>query len=114
MNEIPILIKTKEIEELLSIRATVTMRAIIDFVCYETGLEESKLISRDKSRELADARHLIFYMAYKKRIGTTSVIGRYLQRNHATVTHAVGKIKDLKKVDSEIRNRVDKMEFMFN
>ena len=111
---IPILIKTSEINEMLCINTGVSMKTIVDYVCFEYGITLADLIKRDKARPLPDARHLIFYIAYKKDLGTAEAIGHYLQRDHATVLHGMKKIRNLYEVDSEIRNRVDKMQFMFN
>ena len=112
---IPILIKTSEINEMLAITPrNPTMDDIINHICFEYGITETELISKASTKPLPDARHLVFFKLMEKQVAPRWKIAIRMNRHIATITQGKNKIKGLYEVDPEIRNQVDKMEFMFN
>ena len=114
MIELPFLIKTKEINETLCINAIGSMQSILRFICDEYNVTKEDLIKKDKKTPLPDARHLFFYEAHRQKLGTCENIGKFLDRDHTTVLHGVKKIRGYYEYDLRIKEKVDRMKYMFS
>ena len=66
--------------------------------------------AQNRKRETADARAIYFDLV-RERFGIPLIkIGKSVQRNHATVMHAIKKSNDLKQVDLEYRAKFELIE----
>ena len=61
-------------------------------VCIVTKVPPFEIRSSNIQYDVKTARHLFFYIAHKHTKIQLEVIGRYVNRNHATVLHGYNKI----------------------
>ena len=66
------------------------------------GMLPSKIHSSKKDRTVALARHFSMYLARRHTKMSSSEIGRFMSKNHATVLGACEKMKDLIKRNAEL------------
>tara|TARA_R110000824_G_scaffold380565_1_gene572996 strand:+ start:512 stop:886 length:375 start_codon:yes stop_codon:yes gene_type:complete len=85
------------------------INSIINSITKITGIEMSKLQSPSRKREIVDARHLFCYFAKKQSKLSCQAIGDIINRNHASVIHAVKKVTQLKQTDREFKELVPKI-----
>ncbi len=64
------------------------LEEIFKKVSLASQLKEEALITRSRKREHVEARHAFFIIAIKKTQCSTAEIGKFLNRDHATVLHA--------------------------
>ena len=70
-----------------------TLDDILEVVCHVTELKAYQLRSSTRKFNIMTARHLFFYIAHKHTKKQLEVIGKHLNRHHATVLHACYKIE---------------------
>ena len=70
-----------------------TLDDILEVVCHVTELKAYQLRSKTRKNNIMTARHLFFYIAHKHTKKQLEVIGKHLNRHHATVLHAYHKIE---------------------
>jgi len=67
-----------------------------------------------RKREIVTARHLFCYFAKLMTNKPLTEIGRYIDRDHATVLCAIRKIKNLMSYDKETNNQVAQIRELLN
>lgn len=82
---------------------------ILDVVCHVTELKKYQLRSKNRKNDIKTARHLFFYIAHKHTKRQLEVIGKHLNRHHATVLHAYHKIEN-QLMYSDINELVNRIE----
>ena len=70
-----------------------TVRSIQDAVCENYGISRKDMLSCRRSRHLADARHVAFYLARELTARSYSEVGRMFNRDHSTVTYGCKKVE---------------------
>jgi chromosomal replication initiation ATPase DnaA len=78
----------------------------VDKVTNLFGIDKENFFSKHKSRELADARHMVYYLCAKRPMKII-YIQKYMNENgydvqHPTVIHGIKKIEERIKEDSDI------------
>ena len=82
---------------------------ILEVVCHVTELKAYQLRSSNRKFNIMTARHLFFYIAHKHTKKQLEVIGKHLNRHHATVLHAYHKI-EAQLMYSDVNELVIKIE----
>ena len=77
----------------------VTFDSISDAVCSEFNIDKELLFGKSRKRDVADARQLVMMLAKKFAKMSSTMIGLKLNRNHATVLHAVTHVKKMSEKD---------------
>lgn len=82
---------------LANINVKVTKKSIADAVCKYYNLSFEEVISKNRSRELVDARHIIAYLSVSYyKIATLKSVGNYLGgRDHTTIIHSIRLVKNM-------------------
>ena len=68
------------------------LNRILKAVSEATNISEEQIISKCRLKEVALARHLYFYTACKETSKSLNIIGKFVNRNHATVIYGNNKI----------------------
>ena len=74
------------------------------------GLEESALPAPDRRRHLAAARALIAYLAVETGAATLTTLGERLNRDVATLSNAVRRLRERLAEDAELRREVGNLK----
>lgn len=87
--------------------SSVTTEQIISVVADQYGIEESRLLSRERSREVAFPRQIAMYLIREETSNSLPKIGEALGgRDHTTVMYGCGKIADQLESDDALRRQV--------
>lgn len=78
---------------------------ILQLIAETLGYEPVQIISRNKKREIADARHIVAYFIRNYTKLKYAKIGEFLNRHHSTVIQSVKKAIDYSKYDAEFKIR---------
>lgn len=90
------------------------MRKIEDLAADIFKCKVDELFTPTRKREVVDARKAcMMIMADNSRM-TLSVIGRYFLQDHATVTHAIKRGRELYKIDKYFQAAVDALRDFYN
>lgn len=83
---------------------------IQEVVCDYFGLKKEELLSKSRKREIALPRQLAMYFSKEMTNATFSRIGEEMGgKDHSTVMYAVETIKDVSKIDKEIKKYVKEL-----
>ena len=89
----------------------ITPGDVIGAVSEHFGLPEKAILSANRSREIAQARHLAIYLTKELTDCSLTEIGFKMgRRTHATVLHSITMIKDQLEFDPALRQTVSKLE----
>lgn len=84
-----------------------TTEQIIEAVARQFNVEEERLLSRERSREVALPRQVAMYLLREETSASLPSIGEALGgRDHTTVMYGCDKITDLMETDDSLRRRV--------
>ncbi len=87
--------------------SSVTTEQIISVVADQFGIEEDRLLSRERSREVAFPRQIAMYLIREETSSSLPKIGAALGgRDHTTVMYGCGKIADQLESDDALRRQV--------
>jgi len=93
-------------------RHTVNFEMIADRVSSYYDIEPDVLFTRNRRREINDARQLVMYMTKKYTTLPLTAIGARLSRSHATVLHAVNNIENRLATEPKLRADLSEIESM--
>ena len=89
----------------------VTHMAIMKVVSQQFAVSIDDLKSPKRTKTIAHARQVIFYLMKKMTMSSLSAIGTSLGgRDHSTVLHAIGKIENLQKQDATLATQIKTLE----
>lgn len=71
---------------------------------YITGITIEMMRGKKKNKEIVMARHIAMYLIREFTPLNLSMIGRYFNRDHASVIHAVKKIKYEKEIYQDVQD----------
>ena len=77
-------------------RSYVSIDTLFDDVCRITGFTGNELKSKSRDRDLVYARHSWSYIAHKVFGVSSSEIGKFISRDHATVLRYYNEVKNVK------------------
>ncbi|MEO6417957.1 MAG: chromosomal replication initiator protein DnaA [Polyangiaceae bacterium] len=80
-------------------------------VCHHFKLKSGDLLSKDRHRSIAFARHVAMYLCRERLKCSLPELGRaFGNRDHTTVMSAVRKVKALRGADPEVRAHIEALE----
>lgn len=88
------------------------MQEIFEHVCRQYGAnpELVKQNNGTRKREFVEIRQLTFYAWQKEGLKINlAMAGRFFEKDHATVIHALQTVKNLRQTDKEYRKRTDEI-----
>ncbi|MBQ1201585.1 MAG: chromosomal replication initiator protein DnaA, partial [Alistipes sp.] len=89
----------------------ITIDHIIDTICEQMNVDKERLLSAERTREVAIARQIAMYLAKQLTKVPLTAIGLALGgRNHATVLHSCKTITNLMETDQSFRLQVEDLE----
>ncbi len=92
----------------------INIESIQNMVAAHFNLDIQEMLSARRSRSLARPRQIAMYLAKQYTTNSLPDIGRkFSNRDHTTVIHAIKKIEDLLKKDSEIKQSVNEIKKKF-
>jgi chromosomal replication initiator protein len=102
-------------QEIFAATSARPMEASIDdiqrVVCHHFKLKSGDLLSKDRHKSIAFARHVAMYLCKARLKASYPEIGRaFGNRDHTTVISAVRKVEALKTSDPEVRAHLDALE----
>ena len=87
-----------------------TKEEIIKVICRELQMDFDEVKNRKtRLREFVYARQLYSYFCKEYTNESLAKIGKFINKNHATIIHSINQIKDYYEVDKVIKNDVDKI-----
>lgn len=97
---------------LLKIRTNnIAFEDIMILVCGQYGITARAMRSKNKKREVVDARQVAMVLILKHiPKANTKTVGQYFKRDHSTVVYAKRKVQDLIETDSLFRFKFDKID----
>ncbi len=88
-------------------RAEVTAQQVLSKTAHHYGLTPEQILSRNRTTAVAQARQVTMYLLVNELGMTPTGAGRFLAgRNHSTVIHGVGRIRQAMQSDSRIKHAV--------
>lgn len=91
-------------------KKAITFEYIAEVVSAHYGIESDLIYGKTRKREISDAREVVMYLAKKFTKLSTPMIGRKLQRTHATVLHACKTIEGRISVEKQIQDDIAAIE----
>ena len=91
-------------------KKAITFEYIAEVVSAHYGIESDLIYGKTRKREISDAREVVMYLAKKFTKLSTPMIGRKLQRTHATVLHACKTIEGRISVEKQIQDDLAAIE----
>ena len=88
-------------------RAEVTAQQVLVKVAHHYELEAEQILGRNRTAAVAQARQVTMYLLVSELGMTPTGAGRFLAgRNHSTVIHGVGKVRQTMETDGRLRHAV--------
>ena len=88
-------------------RAEVTAQQVLVKVAHHYGLTAEQILSRNRTAAVAQARQVTMYLLVSELGMAPTGAGRFLAgRNHSTVIHGVGKVRQAMETDGRLRHAV--------
>ncbi|CAN5785469.1 chromosomal replication initiator protein DnaA [soil metagenome] len=111
-NTITVDFAKSEIFAALSIRPTeASVEDIQRIVCHHFKLKSADLLSKDRHKSIAFARHIAMYLCKQRLKSSFPELGRaFGNRDHTTVMSAVRKVDTLRQSDPEVRAHLEVLE----
>ena len=92
-------------------KKTINIAYIQDVVCKYFGLQKDRLLSKTRKREVALPRQLAMYFAKEYTNATFTKIGEEMGgKDHSTVMYACDTIRDVAKVDKEMKKFIKEIK----
>ena len=89
----------------------VTVGDVMDKVTKHYNLPEKALVAQNRSREIAQARHIAIYLSKQLTNASLAEIGMKMgKRTHATILHSIAIIKEQMEFDPVLRQQIHKLE----
>jgi chromosomal replication initiator protein len=92
--------------DLLPSRSHVEPQQIVEAVAEAFDISMDKLLSRDRSRDIALPRQVAMYLLRQENISLPQIGAAMGGRDHTTVMYACDKVADLIETDSRLRRQV--------
>ena len=88
---------------------------VIAYVCLKTGVSENLIKSESRSRDVVKARSIVSYIVRECCYGviTFKLIGKFLNKNHATIIHGIRALCNDMERDVTLREYVNDMKTSF-
>lgn len=83
---------------------------IVEATASAYNLDPDTIFSKNRVRDIADARQVIMYLANKHAGLSSTSIGYKLSRSHATVLHGINTVKQRMSVEPSLAESIDEIE----
>lgn len=83
---------------------------IVEATASAYNIDPDAIFSKNRVRDIADARQVIMYLANKHTDLSSTSIGCKLARSHATVLHGISVVKQRMSVESALADSIDEIE----
>ncbi len=83
---------------------------IVEATASAYNIDPDHIFSKNRVRDIADARQVIMYLANKHTDLSSTSIGNKLARSHATVLHGISVVKQRMGVESVLADTIDEIE----
>lgn len=88
----------------------VNFEMIVEATAQYFNLNPDALFSKNRMRDINDARQIIMYLSHKHTGLSSTVIGRKLNRQHGTVLHGISAVKDRLGIVPELTKAIQSIE----
>ena len=89
----------------------ITVDDVLNKVAKHYSLSEKMIVAQNRSREVAQARHIAIYLSKQLTNSSLSEIGYKMgRRTHATVLHSLTLIKEQMEFDAVLRQHLHQFE----
>ncbi len=95
------------LKELLGEPPAITIKAIREMVCSHFQVSHEEIRSKSRKKAISWPRQIAMYLAREYTESTLESIGREFNRDHATVVHAIKKMKKQLLQNNTLRNQVE-------
>ena len=85
----------------------VTPQDVVDAVAAQMHVDAALMVGRSHTRTITRARQIAMYLLCESHGLSTTCVGRFFGRDHSTVVHAIGKIKELLLSDCTVQAVVE-------
>lgn len=85
------------------------VQRIVFIVCEEMGVSVENIFSKTRKREIAMARQIAMYIAKEETMYSLKAIGRFFQRHHSTVIHAIDTVLDLAFTNKKYNDKLNRV-----
>lgn len=83
---------------------------IVECVAEYYNLNPDSIFSKNRMRDINDARQLIMYLSHKHTGLSSNAIGRKLNRQHGTVLHGISAVKERLTIMPEVAKAIEAIE----
>jgi len=110
--EIDLALTEQVVSHIVTIQPKViTVGDVMDKVAKHYNLPEKALVAQNRSREIAQARHIAIYLSKQLTNASLAEIGVKMgKRTHATILHSISIIKEQMEFDPVLRQQIHKLE----
>jgi chromosomal replication initiation ATPase DnaA len=91
---------------------TYAIQPLIIAVCNYFDLSKEEVLGKRRLKQIVNARHMLYYLAYVKTKYTLPEIGRMLGRDHTTILHGYQKVKNQKGYDPDLELDIIKVHHL--
>ncbi len=95
------------LKDLVGEPPVITLKAIKELVCNYFQISQEEISSKSRKKAIAWPRQIAMYLARKYTAATLEAIGQEFNRDHATVVHAIKKMKKQLIQNKQLRNQVE-------
>ena len=88
----------------------VNFEMIVESVAEYFHLNPDAIFSKNRMRDVNDARQVIMYLGHKLTGLSSTVIGRKLNRQHGTVLHGIAAVRDRLPIMPDLAKAVETIE----
>ena len=91
-------------------KKTINFDMIVEATAEYYNLNPDVIFTKNRMREVADARHVIMYLSHKLTSLSSSNIGQKLNRSHTTVLHGINAVEERLPIIKELQEAVASIE----
>lgn len=88
-------------------KRTINFDMIVDTTAEQFNLDPDVIFSRSRVRDIADARQVIMYLAYKYTNLSSKTIGYKLSRSHVTVLHGIKTVENRLAIEQNFSQQIE-------
>lgn len=100
-----------ELQQVQAARPKITsIDEVQRLVCHHFQIRSTDLLSKDRSKTVAMARHVAMYLCKSSLQASYPEVGRAFGKDHTTVMSAVKKMKEMRERDAQLRSHLEELE----
>src|SRR5574343_1036220 len=85
---------------------------LVEYVSLLFGVKADSLFSRDRHRDVVDARHVCMFVIREFSRASYKTIGEFFNKDHCTAIHSIRKAEELCLVDDRFKAKVEAVRSM--